>query len=268
MASGFPKDRSLAKETPAQSNPVESPRLSPAREIYEGARDTLPLVIGAAPFGIIFGTLSGGCGLSAAATMAMSLFVFAGSAQFIALGLVCGATAWPLIVMTTVVVNFRHLLYTATLLPFLGGLARPWQALLAFGLTDETFAVAARRYLDPKQPDLTRWYQLGSALFMYTNWNVCTLVGLAAGRHLSDVAGWGLDFAMPATFIGMVIPYLKDRPGWISVLVAGAVSIPAAALPHKLGLLVAALAGIAAGLLAETRIHRRRDPFKRKETLS
>jgi 4-azaleucine resistance transporter AzlC len=222
------------------------------RPFFEGARDTLPLVIGAMPFGIIFGALSGGCGLSAAATIAMSLFVFAGSAQFIALGLVCGGTAWPLIVLTTIVVNFRHLLYAATLLPFLRRLPPAWQAILSFWLTDETFAVAAQRHLDPKQPELTRWYQLGSAVFMYTNWNACTLVGLAAGRHLSGVAGWGLDFAMPATFIGMVIPFLKDRPGWISVLAAGAVSIPAAALPHKLGLVLAALVGIAAGLAVET----------------
>ncbi len=79
-------------------------------EFFNGARDTLPLVIGAIPFGIIFGTLSGGAGLSTAGTMGMSLFVFAGSAQFIAMGLVGAGTAWPLIVLTTFVVNFRHLL--------------------------------------------------------------------------------------------------------------------------------------------------------------
>ncbi|MDZ7582687.1 MAG: AzlC family ABC transporter permease [Deltaproteobacteria bacterium] len=88
-------------------------------EFFSGARDTLPLVIGAIPFGIIFGTLSGSAGLSAAGTMGMSLFVFAGSAQFIAMGLVGAGTAWPLIVLATFVVNFRHLLYTAALLPYL-----------------------------------------------------------------------------------------------------------------------------------------------------
>jgi predicted branched-subunit amino acid permease len=160
------------------------------------------------------------------------------------------------VVLTTVVVNFRHLLYTATLLPFLRSLSRPWQGLLAFWLTDETFAVAARRFLDPAEPALSRWYQLGSALFMYTNWNLCTLLGLAAGRTLSGISGWGLDFAMPATFIGMVIPYLKSRPGWCAVIAAGLVSVPAASLPHRLGLVVAAAAGIASGLGAE-RLSRR-----------
>ena len=110
-------------------------------EFWKGARDTLPLIIGAIPFGIIFGTLSAKAGLSPAGTVGMSMFVFAGSAQFIAMGLVGAGTAWPMIVLTTFVVNFRHLLYTATLLEDLKRLPRRWQVLLTFGLTDETFAV-------------------------------------------------------------------------------------------------------------------------------
>jgi len=96
------------------------------QEFFKGARDTLPLVIGAMPFGIIFGTLAAGAGLSPWGAMGMSLFVFAGSSQFIAMGLIGAGTAWPMIVLTTFVVNFRHLLYTATLLPHLRRLpARP-----------------------------------------------------------------------------------------------------------------------------------------------
>ena len=113
---------------------------------FTGARDTLPLVIGAIPFGIIFGTLSGSAGLSAVATMGMSLLVFAGSAQFIAMGLVAAGTIWPMVILATFVVNFRHLLYTATLLPYLKRLSHRWQMLLAFGLTDETFVVAVQRW--------------------------------------------------------------------------------------------------------------------------
>jgi len=215
-------------------------------------RDTLPLVIGAIPFGIIFGTLSTKAGLSVAGTMGMSLFVFAGSAQFIAMGLVGAGTAWPLIVLTTFVVNFRHLLYTATLLPDLKRLPRRWQILLAFGLTDETFAVAVGRWRQPDSNLHKHWYQFGSMLFMYANWNACTAIGLVAGRVLSDVGGWGLDFAMVAAFIGMVLPYLKDKPNYIAVLVAGASAVLFHGLPHQLGLIVAAIAGIVAGVVTET----------------
>ena len=220
-------------------------------EFFTGARDTLPLVIGAIPFGIIFGTLSGSAGLSAAATMGMSLFVFAGSAQFIAMGLVAAGTVWPMIILATFVVNFRHLLYTATLLPHLKRLPSRWQLPLAFGLTDETFVVAVQRWnRNDESPD-KHWYQFGSMVFMYTNWNVCTVVGLIAGRMLQDIGGWGLDFAMVAAFIGMVIPYLKDRPNVCAALAAGASALLFNGLPHKLGLIVASVSGIAAGVVAE-----------------
>jgi 4-azaleucine resistance transporter AzlC len=221
------------------------------RSFYEGMRDTLPLIIGAIPFGIIFGTLAGGAGLSPAGTMGMSLFVFAGSAQFVALGMLANGAAWPLIALTTLVVNFRHLLYTATLLPYLQRLPRKWQIALAFGLTDETFAVAVQRWQAPGTRPDDHWYQLGSMLFMYVNWNLCTIVGLVAGRLLADIAAWGLDFAMLAAFIGMLIPYLKDRPNYCAMLAAGASAIVFHGLPHKLGLLAASLIGVGAGMLAE-----------------
>jgi 4-azaleucine resistance transporter AzlC len=240
---------------------LETPTNSRQSEFWMGARDTLPLVIGAVPFGIIFGTLSSQAGLSPAGTMGMSLFVFAGSSQFIAMGLVGAGTAWPMIVLTTFVVNFRHLLYTATLLPHLKRLPRVWQVVLAFGLTDETFAVAVGRWRDPEDHPHKHWYQLGSMLFMYTNWNVCTMIGLLAGRVLSDVGGWGLDFAMVAAFIGMVLPYLKDKPNCAAVLVAGASALLFYGLPHKLGLIVATILGIVAGVVTETRMARHPVPI-------
>ncbi len=228
-------------------------------EFWRGARDTLPLIIGAIPFGIIFGTLSAKAGLSPAGTMGMSMFVFAGSAQFIAMGLVGAGTAWPMIVLTTFVVNFRHLLYTATLLEDLKRLSRRWQVLLTFGLTDETFAVAVGRWRTIDDSPHKHWYHFGSMLFMYTNWNLCTIVGLVAGRVLSDVAGLGLDFAMVAAFIGMVMPYVKDKPNVATVVAAGASALIFYGLPHKLGLIVAAIIGILAGVIAEN-MKTRREP--------
>ena len=88
-------------------------------------------------------------------------------------------------------------------------------------------------------------------VFMYTNWNICTAVGLIAGRLLQDIGGWGLDFAMVAAFIGMVIPYLKDRPNYCAVMAAGISALVFNGLPHKLGLIVASVLGILAGVAAE-----------------
>jgi 4-azaleucine resistance transporter AzlC len=224
---------------------------SPTAEFISGARDTFPLIVGAVPFGIIFGTLATASGLSEAGTLAMSAFVFAGSAQFIAAGLLATGTGWPFIVLTTFVVNLRHMLYSAALAPHVSKLPQRWQIPIAFWLTDETFAVVANRFTVGPPSAGARWYYLGSALFMYTNWQLCTGLGVAVGQILPDAGAWGLEFAMPVTFIGMTIPYLKSRSMIITTLVAGAVSLAAYHMPNKLGLMVAALAGIGAGILSQ-----------------
>ncbi len=220
-------------------------------QFFEGAKDTFPLIVGAVPFGIIFGTLAATAGLSSWATMGMSMFVFAGSSQFVAVSLVFARTSWPMIVLTTFVVNLRHMLYGATMVPFYKHLSPFWKIVLAFGLTDETFAVSVNRYTRKDGITGKRYYNLGSMVFMYTNWNLCTFIGLTAGKAFPGISRWGLDFAMPATFIGMVIPYLVTKPMWASVVTAGTVSILAAGLPHKLGLMAAAIAGVTVGLVCE-----------------
>jgi 4-azaleucine resistance transporter AzlC len=237
----------MAQATLSKTNGVPSP----FSELLAGARDTFPLIVGAIPFGLIFGTLAISSGLSFAATMAMSAIVFAGSAQFIAVGLVMAGTGWPIIVLTTFVVNLRHALYSATLAPYIKKLAQRWQIPMAFWLTDETFAVVAARYNQVGDSPHLRWYYLGSALFMYTNWQFCTFLGLTVGRLIPDAAAWGLDFAMPVTFIGMVIPYLKNKPMVATTVVAGVVAWLAYPMPHKLGLIIAAVAGIATGVIVE-----------------
>ncbi|MBF0203173.1 MAG: AzlC family ABC transporter permease [Desulfamplus sp.] len=241
----------ILQEKYPESRVKTNPEDSPSSQFISGARHTFPLIVGAIPFGIIFGTLAATAGLSFGATMGMSLFVFAGSAQFISISLVAAGTAWPMIVLTTFVVNLRHMLYGAAMVPFYRTLSQPWKIILAFGLTDETFAVAINRYHQKDGFANKQYYNLGSMLFMYANWNLCTFIGLTAGKAFPEISGWGLDFAMPATFIGMVIPYLVSKPMWASVITAGTVSILAGGLPHKLGLMVAALCGVAAGMLSE-----------------
>ena len=229
---------------------------SPRQELLAGARDIVPLIVGAIPFGIIFGTLAQGSGLSFGATMGMSAFVFAGSSQFIALGLLAAGSTLPLIVLTTVVVNLRHMLYAASLLPYVQGASQRWKAVIGFFLTDEAFAVAIRRYLQPDPSPHKHWYYLGAAVTMYANWILCTWLGLTVGQLIPNAAAWGLDFAMVATFIGMIVPYATTRPMVGAIAVAGLVAVLTNGLPHKLGLMVAAIAGVTTGYWLETRPQR------------
>lgn len=219
---------------------------APGKEFNAGAIATLPLILGAIPFGILFGTLAPSSGLSIAATLAMSIIVFAGSAQFIALGLLAAGASPSVIIVTTLVVNLRHILYATALVEQVKHLPLAMRALMAFGLTDETFAAVSRRY---QQPDIKKahWFYLGSMTAMYGNWVLCTIIGLILGKAIPNVEQWGLDFAMSVTFIGMVVPYLNSRAMISAVVVAAGMSLACAHLPNKMGLIIAALAGIVVG---------------------
>lgn len=226
--------------------------MSSSREFLLGMRDTIPMLVGAVPFGIVYGTLAVSSGLSVAATLAMSLLVFAGSAQFVAASLVASGTSLTVILLTTFIVNLRHMLYSASLLPFVRHLPQRWRVALAFWLTDESFAVVHRHYLlDESLLQRKHWYFLGSCLAMYSLWFACTLIGVLLGQALPSLGDWGLDFAMIATFIGIVVPLLRNRPMIVAALVASVVAVAAHGLPYKLGLMLAALLGVTAGVVAE-----------------
>lgn len=220
-------------------------------EFAQGIKDTVPLIIGAIPFGIIFGALGVTGGLSPLATFAMSVFVFAGSSQFVAAGLVAGGVGLGFIILTTLVLNLRHMLYAASLSPYVQGLAQRWLLPLGFWLTDETFAVVVRRYPIEDGSPYKHWYHLGSSIAMYTNWQLCTVIGIIAGTQLKEIAEWGLDFAMVVTFTGITVPLIVNRPFLLCAVVAGVTALLTADMPNKLGLIVAAVAGIVAGVSAE-----------------
>ncbi len=221
-------------------------------EFLAGMRATVPLIIGAAPFGIIFGALAVTSGISAAGTLGMSLFVFAGSAQFIAAGLVADQTGLAVIIFTTLIVNLRHALYSASLAPYMRHLPQRWLLPLGFWLTDESYAVVIMRYRQPDDSPYKHWYFFGSALLMYVNWQLCTLIGVLAGQSFAGAENWGLDFALVVTFVGIVVPLITTRPVLFAVVVSAVVGVLTYGLDNKIGILITAVVGIAAGLLAET----------------
>ena len=238
------------------STEVSMPERSPhsrSSEFWRGLRDTLPMMLGAAPFGVIFGTLAAPSGLSTAGALGMSAVVFAGSSQFIALSLIAGKASLLVIMLTTLVVNLRHALYSASLLPHVAGLSQGWRAMLAFWLTDETFAVVLQRYGTDDGAPHKHWYQLGSSLSMYVNWFLWTSTGVVLGQTVPQLQHLGLEFAMAATFTGIVVPLLRTRPMLGAALVAAAVALLCRNLPYKLGLMLAAFAGVAAGMVLEGR---------------
>ena len=229
---------------------------TPTQLCLQGARDTLPMLVGAMPFGVIFGTLAAASAMAPWQGQLMSLLVYAGSSQFIAIGLVAGHTSMLLIWLTTFFVNLRHMLYAASLLPLVAHLPLRWRLLLGALLTDETFAVVSARLQQsdgtatPSSLRHMHWYFLGSGLAMYLNWQLWTLVGLGFGSVFPQMQNWGLDFAMVATFIAIIVPQVRRFPYLAAALAAGSLSYLLQHLPYKSGLLIAVVSGVCVGMLA------------------
>jgi 4-azaleucine resistance transporter AzlC len=219
------------------------------KNFWAGARAEIPLVIGGFPFGMIYGALAMNAGLSTSAAQLMSSIVFAGSAQFITTELVHQLTPGPVIVLTIAVVNLRHMLYSASLAPYLASLSTRWKALLSYLLTDEAYAPTVIHYEKVGKTPYGHWFLLGAGLTLWTDWQISTALGIWLGTAIPE--SWSLDFALPLTFIAMVVPVLKDRPAIAAALSAGVVALVAHRLPYQLGLIVAAFVGIAVGTLLE-----------------
>jgi 4-azaleucine resistance transporter AzlC len=219
-------------------------------EFVAGARDTIPMMVGAAPFGVIFGTLVTSGPLSLWHGQLMSLAVFAGSAQFIALGLIASHASFAVIWATTLIVNLRHVLYSATLAPYVSHLPLRWRLVLGGLLTDEVFAVAWAHFRrQPPDDDVLPYHFLGSGVAMYVNWQIWTAIGLLFGAAFPGLQSLGLDFAMVATFIAIVVPQLVAVRYVAAAATAGALAFFWQDWPYKLGLLGAVAAGVAVGVV-------------------
>jgi 4-azaleucine resistance transporter AzlC len=231
--------------------------VTPRSELLAGIKEEIPITLGVLPFGLIYGVLAVSAGLPPVLAIAMSSIVFAGSAQFIGAQLIGAATPGLVIWLTTFIVNLRHLLYSTSLGPQTVHLSRPWKWFLAYLLTDEAYVVTALHYQDETIPQQHKhWFWVGAGLTLWVTWQVSTAVGVFFGTQLPT--SWSLDFTLALTFIGMVVPLCRERPNLAAALTAGFVALLTFHWPYRLGLMAAALAGIAAGVIIENQGRRRR----------
>jgi 4-azaleucine resistance transporter AzlC len=225
------------------------------KNFWAGVRSEFPLLIGVFPFGLIYGVLALSAGLPAVAAQLMSSIVFAGSSQFIAAQLFHESAPALVIILTIAVVNLRHMLYSASLAPYLAPLSTRWKALLSYLLTDEAYAPTIIHYTEQGIDRFSHWFLLGAGFSLWFTWQVSTALGIFLGSAIPE--SWSLDFALPLTFIAMVMPVLKNRPSILAAISAGMVALLAYSLPYKLGLILAALVGITVGTMLENNASRR-----------
>jgi len=187
----------------------------------------------------------------------MSAIVFAGSAQFISTQLIGHGIPALVILMTAVVVNLRHLLYSASVAPYMKPLKPGWKWSLAYLLTDEAYAVTITHYQATQDTSLEQdadhrhWFFLGAGLTLWVSWQLSTAFGIFLGTQVPG--SWALDFTLALTFIALLVPALKDRSSWAAALAAGLVAVLAYSLPLRIGLIFAAIVGIIVGLWVERR---------------
>ena len=220
-------------------------------EFFHGIKAELPILMGTIPFGLIYGVSARSFGIPAVMAQAMSLIIFAGSAQFVVIQLINASVPAAIILLTACIINLRHALYSASVAPHLKERGRLWRLLLPYLLTDEAYAVAITHYQQPDADAPKHWYFFGAGLVLWLTWQLGTAAGLLLGAHIP--ASWSLDFTLPLTFIALVIPALKKRADAIAAGTAGLVAVLATRLPFNSGLLVATFIGIALGLLTETK---------------
>ena len=147
---------------------------SPRSEFLAGVRAELPILLGVIPFGLIYGALAVNAGLPAGVSLGMSFIVFAGSAQFVGAQLIAGGAPALIIVLTTFVVNLRHMLYSASVAPHAQRLSPPWKWLLAYLLTDEAYAVVITHYNENSEAAHKHWFFLGAGLTLWAAWQAST----------------------------------------------------------------------------------------------
>lgn len=190
--------------TGSQQEPCPRGRVSFSRGIKLG----FPIFLGYAPIGMAFGILAQGLGFTPLQAAICSATALSGAGQFIALSLVQSGEAVIAVIAATTIVNLRYTLFGAALAPHLTGLSGMRQALLAYHVTDETFAVN----IDDHRRGLADfWSMTGVGVVSWTGWVGGTAIGALAAGLIGDPTSWGVQFAMPAMFTALLVAQTESR---------------------------------------------------------
>lgn len=218
---------------------------------WQGFRDGAPFVVVIIPFGMVFGVVGTEAGLSLAQVLGFSFMVIAGAAQFTAVQLMTEEAPTFIVLLTSLAVNLRMAMYSASLAPYLGGAPFWKRGLMAYAMVDQSYAVSVLKYeTTPAMTTAQRSaYFFGSAAPLVIPWYLATWAGAAIGTAIPP--GIPIDFAVPITFLALITPMLRTRAHWVAAIVSVVLALVLRGLPYNLGLLIAALCAMAAGAALE-----------------
>jgi predicted branched-subunit amino acid permease len=218
-------------------------------EFRRGAAEMSGISLGVAAWGLVTGVAMIKSGLSLPVALAMSLLVFAGSAQLTALPLiVAGAPVW-VVWATAICVNLRFVIQSAMWRPYLAHLPLKQRALMSYVAADLNYVLFMKRFPDPRPGPGQVEYFWGGSLMNYGAWHGMSLIGILFAANVPTE--WGFGFAGVLALTGLACSMLVDRGTRVAAVVAGCAAVAAFALPYKLNIVVAIAAAVAIGMLID-----------------
>jgi len=226
-------------------------QLGVRKQLLTGINQAIPVALAYVPLGLAFGVLANEAGLSVAEATFMSVMVFTGAGQYIAIGLIAAGGSMLTIVLANLLVNLRYSLFSTSLVPHLKSIPTTLASALMLGLTDETYAVAA---VHLKENPATASYLAGLNLTSYLSWVVSSFAGASLGHMITNTEQLGLNFALPAMYTILLVLVISERKHLIVALMSVAVCLGTAYLfPATLGnlsnIIIASLTAATLGVM-------------------
>ena len=217
--------------------------------LLKGATDILPLSLAVLPWGVLFGSLAIQRGFSWFEAQLFSAIIFGGAVQIVTVELMAENTPLLVVLFSAFVISSRHFLYGLALRERLSNQSAVWRVGLGFLLTDELFSLSGNK--KAYQTQFRLYCALGAGGSFYIAWNIWTALGIFAGTWLPDLTKLGLDFAIAATFIALVVPEIKSKSILICVMISALSSIFLSIYGQDLALITAAIIGMVSGFWAQ-----------------
>ena len=219
------------------------------REFWKGVLAQIPVQLGVVPFGLVFGVLGIASGLTALQTILMSSIIFGGASQVVFAQL-WSIGASPIVTGGSVaIINSRHIIYSANISKYISVLSLRWRLTLGYLLTDEAFAISFQEFENRNR--FAHYHLLGGGLTLWVFWQISTVTGVFLGANIPTYLN--LEFAIPLTFIAIILPRLKSIAQISTAVTAGIIAIFGQEIPYGLWIIVASISGMFIGGLINQR---------------